>query len=609
MSLPRSIVAAASRLPASARAPLAFAVATLAFLTIDKHWAPLHLDTARDLLIARNCVEGIHCLHAGPNASFDGLLQGALWSHVLELRAFLGIGLVGLQRCLDVLLALGAALIPLIARRTLQKPASAITWALWISFSLTSVEYPFLWNPSPMPLALALFHGTLLFAARERGDVHFIPAGVALAAAIDLHIANAVLVPFFIGVVAATSRNPIPALFVSLTAMIGFLAVDSPGSFSHNAMVAAAHAPAVAAGLTISAAVGAAARRPLARRSDASRALIVAWSVAAFGALAMIALAKVSGHPLHARYLGPLVTPCAILAGAWLHELLATLRSPVAGKARTLAVLVGVTVLFDKTAPRRPRDTAFRVHEVEPIAAALHARGLTFGDLYQHIRGPRAFELMATLAAMDKGPLTAQASSTGEDVLVLRARRDAISTDLARRSIDIGGGLVALVETYTPFVDAARFEVCRQRPGGPRECHSARVDAGDLSETSPGWAVRAYPGIGDTARAFLDRRFAGAEMTYRMKVRIPAGAAPRRIRVFQEPEALVVWTIARVDGIPVEGSLPGRSVVLGKGGPGEGEIVFSGRVPSNAGFAFHRWLPPWVEIGEGGSALEALLPP
>ncbi|MFY0533298.1 hypothetical protein [Nannocystis pusilla] len=99
------------------RASLAYFAGTWALLASFRAHAPVHLDTARDLLIARDCALGGPCPGAGPRSSFGGLMQGTTWSRLLELREHLGWDLAAIERVADLLVACAAALVPLVARR------------------------------------------------------------------------------------------------------------------------------------------------------------------------------------------------------------------------------------------------------------------------------------------------------------------------------------------------------------------------------------------------------------------------------------------------------------------------------------------------------------
>src|SRR2546429_3406087 len=102
------MVSAQKRSLGDGAAAIGVAFGTFALLSAFKRWAPIHLDTARDMLIARDCNIGSQCWGAGPPSSFPGVVLGAIWVHMLQVRAALGVSIAGFQRIIDVLLA-GAA--------------------------------------------------------------------------------------------------------------------------------------------------------------------------------------------------------------------------------------------------------------------------------------------------------------------------------------------------------------------------------------------------------------------------------------------------------------------------------------------------------------------
>ncbi len=113
------------------RAPLGYFAATWILVSAARVHATIHLDTARDLLIARDCVVDVACSGAGPRTSFGGWTQGALWSHVLELRELLGLGLGALEEVSHLALAAAAALVPLPARSLDRTPSACGSRPRW----------------------------------------------------------------------------------------------------------------------------------------------------------------------------------------------------------------------------------------------------------------------------------------------------------------------------------------------------------------------------------------------------------------------------------------------------------------------------------------------
>lgn len=519
----RAQVARGPLVSRSWRAPLAFFAGTWALLTLFRVHAPLHLDTARDLLTARDCVFAGHCHGAGPRSSFGELMQGALWSHLLELHASLGLGLVALERVADLLIAAAAAVVPLVARR-LGAPQHALTWALWLPATLITCGYPRLWNPTPWPLVLVWTFLALLQAARTGGAAMFTVAAVALALAVDVHVATGVLVPLFVAVVVACARRPAVALPLAGAAMVAVLALDSPGAFAENRERLGPHAPAIAGGVIAAIVAGLYARRWFAGAGE-QRARRVALAVCVHHGAVLIALSLISGHHLDPRYFAPIVTPAALLVSVWLDPRVQRARRPGWWHALAIALVVGWHLQHWFELRGRPQ---FRLIDVEPIAAELYGRGLAFGDLYRHLRGPGAFDLISVLAALEPAD-GRRAGSDGPDLLLLRARRDALPRPLPAgwSIVELAGSHVAVIVAYAPWVRSDPLTICRADERDGCEQFPVAVErfaAGTL------WTERAYAGIVD-----VPRRFAGAKsLVYRLSAQVPEDGPARELVLFDD---------------------------------------------------------------------------
>lgn len=521
---------------------------TLALLSLFPIRPALHLDTARDLLLARDCVLAGHC-GAGPRSSFGGWTQGALWSHLLELRELAGLGLAALAHAATLSVALAAALLPLVAR-ALERPATALTWALWLPATLVTIGWPTLWNPTLWPLVLVVFYLALLHAARTRGLAAFVAAAAALALAVDVHVASAALVPFTLAVAVARAARPLVTVCLSAAVALAVLALDSPAALADNRELLASHLPALVCTVLVSVAAGALLRRrPL-------TATTVALAACAHLLLAFPLLAFVTGHPLHARYLAPLVTPAALLLGA---------RRP--GRlAAALACAGYLAVWLDD----RLHNQRLRLDEVEPIAAALYARGLGFGDLFLHLRGPHAYDLLATLAALE--PPNHRTAADGRDNLVFRTPHDNVPDPPPPgwTVIDLGGSYDAVIVAYRPWLRPDRLTVCMSDA-----CTALTLDPAAFAQR-PGmrWADRAHaplPGLPRPLRGPL---------VYRIPVRPLADAPAPRVRLFADE--CKGWRIA------------GGSTELALAPDGPAELEFG----VDAGPRCRGWLPPYVEVSD-----------
>lgn len=541
-----------SREPAARRLSAAFFAATLALLAALRVRPAVHLDTARDLLLARDCVLAGRC-GAGPRASFGEWTQGALWSHLLELRELLGLGLAALEHAAIVAVALAAALVPLTAR-ALGRRATALTWALWLPATLLTIGWPTLWNPTLWPLVLAAFHLALLHAARTRGVLAFTAAAAALALAIDVHVASAVLVPFFGAALVARAARPLSTACLAALVAIAALAVDSPAAFADNRELVTRHALSIVLVLAAAAAVGLAARRRLVDDSPAR----VARALCIYLIITLPLLSFVAGHPLHARYLAPLVTPLAVLLG----------RRDVKWPA-VLACAAYLAFWLDD----RWYNHRFRLHETEPIAAAMYGRGLGFGDLYQHLRGPHAYDLLSTLAALE--PPGHRGAADGLDLLVFRTSHQELPAELPPdwTVVDLGSHVAVLV-AYEPRIRTDRFTACRTTDA--ERCTSITLDRDRFTDAP--WTDRAHAAIPDLARPAR-----GERLVYRFPL---SPGEPRRVHLFADE--CKGWTIGNPDALA---------------SPAAGELVFTVETTSRC----RGWLPPFVELPVASSPLDRAL--
>lgn len=562
-------------------APLGYFGATWILVSVVRAHAVIHLDTARDLLIARDCVVGVACSGAGPRTSFGGWTQGALWSHVLELRELLGLGLGLLEELTHFGLAAAAALVALVAR-SLDRTPSALTWALWFPASLVTINYPTLWNPTLLPLALSCFCLAFFHAARSRSSVAVIAAAAALAISIDLHVVCALLVPLMLAAAVACAARPTVAVTASAAVIVGVLAVSSPGSFAANWPLVASRASLVVLVLLAAVGAGATARRVLAARDGGARAVAVARALCTYLVCLLPLLAVLTDHALRVRYLAPLVTPAAILLSTRASQ------QPPRAWVRAASVVAVVLGFIAFAVADRILDPSFRVTEIERVADAVYRRGVSYGYLYRHLRGPDSVRLLGMLAALE--PVGPTPTITDErDLLVLRVEQQHLPTNVPAdwTVVELDGPYVAVAIPYVPWVRLSPLEICRANEMPP--CVALEVDALE-QHAGMRWADRAYPSL------LAKRRPArGQEVLYRLPLRPLPGGSSRRVHLFAD--RCEGWRVT-AGGV---GDDDGRSVLV-EADHGVGDVEFS----VVAGPGCRWWLPPFAEAIEGDAALDLL---
>jgi len=290
-------------------------------------------------------------------------------------------------------------------------------------------------------------------------------------------------------------------------------------------------------------------------------------------------LALLVEHPLHARYLAPLVTPAAILVSthssthprAWVR---------ITG---TLIVLVGYLAF---AVGEHVLNSRFRLTEAEQFGGVLYSRGFSYDDLYRHLRGPDVVHLLATLAALEP-PDRRRSTGDRDDLLVLRTTRQHLPRDLPADWIvvELDEHHVAAMMPYDPWIRLELIEVCSVNPATCVDVNLVGVD----QHASMLWADRAHPSLPGFRRP--DR---GERVHYRISLRADTSGPARLIQLL--PDGCKSWQV-ELDGASSES----RSVRVEADGRVH-DVVFS----VVAGPGCRWWLPPFAEAPEG-SAIATLV--
>ena len=589
-SMRRVVEVASSR--AELAAPLTFGVGTFLLLSVFKRWATIHLDTARDMLIARDCTWGARCWGIGASSSFPDVVHGAAWIHALQIRDGLSVSITSFQRIIDVLLAGAAGLVAWIDRAVFERPSGLWAWALWFPLALAVASYPVLWNPTLLPIAAVVLQALLFQGVRTSRGHWFIAAGLACALVVDLHWANIFELPFLLFAVIACAATPWLIGPASVLALVALLAIDSPAALEHNSQVASSYAV-----LPMSAAAvfaGSMLRGFFLSRPAVERARLLAMVQVGYVGLSMVAVGAVTGHPLHSRYFALAVAPAAWLLGRGKRS------SAPRGRSAAMAALLVTVGYIAVWAADRAWNQDLRLDQVEPIAMSLYGRGLSFADIRRHLRGPKAFEVIAALAPFEPRLSEFSRGSAGADILQFRTKQKALPRPLPEgwTTVSLGGEDVAVLASYEPFVQTDDFEFCRES-SGPSECMHLSFEEDELERRrDDGWRARAYPAFRALQQRFPTQEIAGSRVRFRLHTRPPPGASARYVFALQG-SGEVAW---RIDDAPGVRDAPFPAVEVQLSGQEAGEMVFSGVVPMDSPYTFRAWLPAFVELPVGPAA-------
>ncbi len=563
---------------------------------------PLHPDTARDLLLARDCIERGRCATEGARSSFLGLVQGDVWLRFLE-----AVGTPARARSTALTLhALSAGALWLVPRRLCAWPTAIATTVLYLALSVWTIEYPVLWNPSLVPLVAAVFAVSLVATAADGEIGPSVASGTALALSADLHVATLALVPVWLAALSATTRRPWIALPVAVLALLGTYMVASPGAAAENLSILGHAATTVALACVGAIALGIGLRRIASRRTRATRARFVVFGIAA-SALVVAVLAKtLSGHPVAPRYLAP-VAPFMALAAAAAVTAVAALgrwrdwqRHPVAGGVVAIVVcLLGAYVWM----PRHDgAATAWSWEDLAPIVGALRANGFEYPDVVRHVRGPDTRDLVEALGAvLPASPAGPPAIAPMDDLLLIRvaAREIPSPPPPGWQLVTLGRESAVLIRRARSMLDLDDVEVCAgdSRTASMR-CARVDLEARDASDRPDApLAARAYrefAALRAVVRGTPQRQASRMRVAFHMR-QMPDGVA----RIV---DAGPGWTVEAIDGAVAHSHVPARCVRLHPS-VARASITFETR--ASGGIATR--LPPYIETSASETQLRSLL--
>ena len=207
--------------------------------------APLHEDTSRDLAFARDLVDGAMLHRHGAWASFAALQHGSGWIDFLAVCQIAGLGIVGIERLLTVLLAAAVAVAYLGFSAALPSRAeprvverAALVGALVLLASLPFVcEMPILWPPMLLPIVVVLAHVSMWRVVRDGELIDAVALAILGALACDLQLIGVALVLLGLAAVALASKRPLIAIPLAVAIGLATAALCSVEAVSNNVAI------------------------------------------------------------------------------------------------------------------------------------------------------------------------------------------------------------------------------------------------------------------------------------------------------------------------------------------------------------------------------------
>jgi hypothetical protein len=486
--------------------------AAAAWLLYTRVHAPVHLDTTRDVLIARDCVEGGKCHFEGPLSSFARLAQGATWIHLLEAARWTGASVHAIEAIVWGLAGIAAGLVYFLAGDLHGRRGAVAAGVTFAAIVPLLVELPVLWNPSLLPLPSVLFFAAQRTFVQRRSAAALLVAALALGVIVDVHLAGILLLPGLIApVLASRPDRSWLAYAACVAATPAFILASSWRAVFDDARELASR-PAAVMSLIVALVIVAAL---LARRIARGGPHAAIWGTGIAYGLLLTGGSLVEGKTVRGWYWAPLSPVLAALAaGAFVSKRRAAWIS--AGKLAAAAgvLLAWLGVLWPLLSSEADEPPLWTLADAERCARGLGARGWTVQDALRGVDAEYgAFFVSPLIAFLPAG------DRHRKDRIVLGKRRAGVG-------ILLDAGFVAVV-VEAPPIDFAAGERCVDSVCAPLVPGVPRL---------PGFAGLAYP-----CRWTLDpprREDADYSLAYVLPVLTDA-------RLTVAPDSASGWTLTR----------------------------------------------------------------
>ncbi len=402
---------------ANASPPLRTAIVGALIFVLSFAWlslagaAPLHGDSCRDLLFARDLAEGNALHEHGVPTAFAKFVQGTSWIDLLALARRLELSIVEIERLLRALISVAVAvgvvgLARLLGRRP-DDPGLLGGGAVFLATLPWLCELPILWQPQLLPLPAVLVHLALWRSVLDGRAIDAALVGLFVGWAIDVHVVAVLLiVPCGLAIV-ATSKRPVLATSAAASAGLGFLALSSRATLRDNFEFMRREEmlePALFV-LGIGIIVGVLARRRILALAPERRLALVTGVELVLVALLLAAPAFGRTPDLSPRYLLPFAPVLLLVVALRFGTTHAYARPRVRAAllaALALAMATRCMARVDPTQlPDRPR---WLLRELEPLAEVVAEHGYDWPLLVEHLQGSVREATLAAFAVFEREP-------------------------------------------------------------------------------------------------------------------------------------------------------------------------------------------------------------
>ncbi len=570
--------------------------------------ARLSLDSVREMLIARDCVEGPACPSEGSPSSFSGLVQGGLW--IRFLAATRGGGFDSNAVYLLISLATGVAVALTFVWCARHWSLRAAPWAsaLFLLWCKGATALPVIVTQSSAALPAVLFILALTMMTLSGSLFGAGLTGAALYLLAEAHNAGAIAAPVVLAAILLTARKPLQAMTVAIT--VGLLATWVTSASAMQANVTAAPrgglwAPAVVS-LTAAIFVGIRGRARLQALPPEARLGVVLAGLCGWIVLAAILLSFGFGHSVEGRYAVAAAMPAAVACAVLLQAALGAHGRVIAAVILTGVLLVSAgQVIAQRLLLSSTAVPALAMNDARLVAKELERERVGYVDALVRLRGPGSFDLTAALPVWSPKPVDAP-ETYDDDLRVLtvdRVRAQEIQT-LGWTAVALSGGSVAVFGPISSWLIRDHLTFCAE--SAPCiDVNTATWHASVAGQTR--FAALTHPlGAGEFKE--LTSGQGASRQTYELPVRLSGNDEFRIFDIttpsIDDPD--VPWRIESATGVAHSIEDEGRRLVLRSSGRREGLVRFTRIVERGRHATIYP--PSYVETGPREQAVrDALL--
>ncbi len=575
-------------------------------------------DTLRDLLMARGCVDLGKCPRQGPPGGLGHFQQDATWIWILVGARMAHLGTYALHLAAIAGAALAATLVYASARRFASTAPALLGAVVFALAARSMVPLELLDNPTFLPLAAACMAFLMLRMVERRLVRDAVWTALALAFCVEFHgVAALLLVPFVV-CVALYQRRPWLSLFASALAIVTVLWNVSRDAFESNIARALSY-PVMALGAValLLLFVGLLLLRPRIQTHGVERRRWFALLPAVVHPLLVFGLVRAFGEDIPPYYLVPALPFLAVLLAALVERWLMRAQLQRRTTRGILMLLVAVPawtalqseVVARAHARRAQCERGLDLAQLAALARALSARGYDYQNSFVRVQMARRAALIASVAAFEPRSRSG-APAPGPLLDVFALSRGRVPKGIDR--VELPGHVDAALVSVHSWLDRTHLTACTAPADGSGRQHCVGVLVLPSTPALRGTdlAARAYPRIEDVEQAVRSGRLGewphrGTIGTYRFAVHVGAGTG--RVIALADASDTCAWNITRVEGVAHEGALPGRVVVLRKGGGDAGSLEVSRRSSERCPVGMPRMPPPLLEVSRDDSSARALL--